>query len=51
MATELLKIGRLSWQLRDDENILLGRIESQFLNALNIADKFLRKKTVVWQMS
>ena len=43
LASELLKIGRLSWQLRDDDNILLGRIESQFLRVLNIADNFLRK--------
>ena len=43
LAAELLGIGRLSWQLRDDDNILLGRIESQFLRVLDIADRFLRK--------
>jgi phosphohistidine swiveling domain-containing protein len=33
-AREILHIGRLSWRLRDDDNLLLGRIESQFFRAL-----------------
>jgi pyruvate,water dikinase len=31
----VLHIARLSWRLRDDDNLLLGRIESQFIRALN----------------
>ena len=34
-AEEVLSIGRVSWKLRDDDNLLLGRIESQFIRALN----------------
>ncbi len=33
-AKEVLTLGRLSWRLRDDDNLLLGRIESQFMRAL-----------------
>ena len=33
-AREILKIGRLSWRLRDDDNLLLGRVESQLLRAI-----------------
>jgi pyruvate,water dikinase len=36
-ATQVLAIGRLSWQLRDDDNVLVGRLESQLLRALTIA--------------
>ncbi len=32
---ENLRIGRLSWKLRDDDNILFGKIESQFILFLN----------------
>ena len=32
-ATEVLRIGRLSWRLRDDDNLLLSRIESQLYRA------------------
>jgi pyruvate,water dikinase len=41
-AMEVLAIGRLSWRLRDDDNILLGRIESQFLFALSLGADRLR---------
>jgi phosphohistidine swiveling domain-containing protein len=34
-AREMLAIGRLSWRLRDDDNLLVGRLESQLLRALN----------------
>ena len=40
-AEEILNIGRLSWRLRDDDNLLLGRLEAQLLEALNIAAKRL----------
>jgi phosphohistidine swiveling domain-containing protein len=36
-AREMLAIGRLSWRLRDDDNLLVGRLESQLLRALNQA--------------
>jgi phosphoenolpyruvate synthase/pyruvate phosphate dikinase len=38
---EVLRIGRLSWKLRDDDNILLGKIESQFLIFLKQASDIL----------
>lgn len=41
-AQEVIAIGRLSWRLRDDDNILLGRIESQFLRALVLGAERLR---------
>jgi phosphohistidine swiveling domain-containing protein len=30
-AENILRIGRLSWRLRDDDNILLGKLENQLL--------------------
>jgi phosphohistidine swiveling domain-containing protein len=36
-AREMLAIGRLSWRLRDDDNVLVSRLESQLLRALNEA--------------
>ena len=36
-AMEVLTIGRLSWRLRDDDNVLVGRLESQLLRALELA--------------
>ena len=41
-AAEVLAIGRLSWQLRDDDNVLVGRLESQLLRALELAADRLR---------
>lgn len=41
-AREVMAIGQLSWRLRDDDNILLGRIESQFLRALHHGANRLR---------
>lgn len=32
---EVLRIGKLSWKLRDDDNILLGKLENQLLIFLN----------------
>ena len=34
-AQTILNIGRLSWRLRDDDNLLLSRLESQLLRAVN----------------
>ncbi len=41
-AMEVLDIGRLSWRLRDDDNVLVGRLESQLLRALELAADRLR---------
>lgn len=41
-AHEMLAIGRLSWRLRDDDNVLIGRLESQLLRALRLAAERLR---------
>ena len=35
-AEEVLETGRLSWRLRDDDNLLLGRVESQLLRAIDL---------------
>jgi pyruvate,water dikinase len=40
-AAEHLALGRLSWRLRDDDNLLLGRVESQLLRALEEAHRRL----------
>jgi len=42
-ATEVLRIGRLSWRLRDDDNLLLSRIESQLYRAAELAMERLRR--------
>lgn len=36
-AEEVLSTARLSWRLRDDDNLLLGRLESQLLRAVHLA--------------
>ncbi|MDI6644818.1 MAG: PEP/pyruvate-binding domain-containing protein [Methanobacteriaceae archaeon] len=41
---EVLRIGRLSWKLRDDDNILLGKIESQLLTYMKLAADILIKE-------
>jgi phosphohistidine swiveling domain-containing protein len=33
-ALEVLAVGRLSWRLRDDDNLLVGRLESQLSRAV-----------------
>ncbi len=35
-AREIIATARLSWRLRDDDNILVGRLESQLLRAVRI---------------
>ena len=40
-ALETLEIGRLSWQLRDNDNLLLARVESQLLRAIDMAARKL----------
>jgi phosphohistidine swiveling domain-containing protein len=41
-AREVLRLGRLSWRLRDDDNILVARLESQLLRALDAAMERLK---------
>ena len=41
-ALETLQLGRLSWRLRDNDNLLLARVESQLIRALNVAAARLR---------
>ncbi len=41
-AREMLEIGRISWKLRDDDNLLVARIESQLMRANEIAIQRLR---------
>ncbi len=36
-ALEVLRIARLSWKFRDDDNILMGRLENQLHRALKLA--------------
>lgn len=36
-AKLIIKIGQVSWKLRDDDNLLLSRIESQFLKSVKLA--------------
>jgi pyruvate,water dikinase len=43
-AREILEIGRLSWRLRDDDNVLIGRLESQLLRTLETAASRLHKE-------
>jgi len=42
---EVIEIGRLSWRLRDDDNILLGRIESQLISAVRLGADRLRAQS------
>jgi pyruvate,water dikinase len=43
-ALEMLEIGRVSWRLRDDDNLLVARLESQLLRALGLAGARLRTR-------
>ena len=36
-AREVVRLARLSWKLRDDDNLLMARLESQLLRALHVA--------------
>jgi phosphohistidine swiveling domain-containing protein len=36
-AREVLALGRISWRLRDNDNLLLARLESQLLRAIHAA--------------
>ncbi len=41
-AREIMETGRISWKLRDDDNLLVARLESQLLRALEIGVQRLR---------
>ena len=41
-ARSIIKIGRLSWKLRDDDNVLLGRVEKQLLRAARVGAERLQ---------
>ena len=40
-AKEIIKLGRLSWKIRDDDNILLSKIEAQLLKVIRKAFIYL----------
>lgn len=42
-AIDVIETGRVSWKLRDDDNLLVARLESQLLRALDVAAKRLRE--------
>ncbi|WP_201276307.1 PEP/pyruvate-binding domain-containing protein [Methylotetracoccus oryzae] len=42
-ASDLLALARLSWRLRDDDNILVGRLESQLARAAEAGAERLRR--------
>jgi pyruvate,water dikinase len=42
-AKEVLDIGRISWRLRDNDNLLLARVEGQLLRAVNLASERLEE--------
>ena len=41
-AMDVIETGRVSWKLRDDDNLLVARLESQLLRAVAVAAKRLR---------
>lgn len=43
-AAEMIRLGKLSWKLRDDDNILVGRLESQLMRAIQTAAARLRSR-------
>ncbi len=46
-AEQWLRIGRVSWQLRDDDNILLGKLENQLLGFMHAAIIMLKKEGLI----
>lgn len=46
-AKEYLRIGQLSWKLRDDDNILLAKLESALLNAMNLGTEILKNENIL----
>ena len=46
-AKELLELAKISWRLRDDDNILMGQLEYELLRALRLADQKLRQQNII----
>jgi pyruvate,water dikinase len=46
-ALDVIRLGRLSWKLRDDDNLLVGRIESQLIRSLEIAAHRLNERGLI----
>jgi pyruvate,water dikinase len=42
-ARDVLRIARLSWKLRDDDNILMGRLQNQLQHAVTLAAERLKR--------
>jgi pyruvate,water dikinase len=42
-AMDVIETGRVSWRLRDDDNLLVARLDSQCLRALDVAANRLRE--------
>jgi pyruvate,water dikinase len=42
-AQEVLTLGRISWRLRDNDNLLLARVESQLLRSIRVAAARLQR--------
>ncbi len=43
-AIDIIETGRVSWKLRDDDNLLVSRLESQLLRAIEMAASRLRAR-------
>ncbi|MGB5367421.1 MAG: PEP/pyruvate-binding domain-containing protein [Polyangiales bacterium] len=43
-ARNMMETGRVSWKLRDDDNLLVARLQSQLLRALSVAASRLRDR-------
>jgi len=43
-AMDIIETGRVSWRLRDDDNLLVSRLESQLLRAIELAASRLRER-------
>ena len=46
-AKELLELAKISWRLRDDDNILMAQLEYELLRALRLADQKLRQQNII----
>ncbi len=48
-ALEIIRIGRLSWRLRDDDNLLINRLENQLFRAIKLGIDRLYQRNVIDQ--
>ena len=44
---ELLELAKISWRLRDDDNILMAQLEYELLRALRLADQKLGYENII----